>query len=250
VSSVTDLIRRHHQSLSGKLSHYAEALAEGVEPNLDSFVAFLEHDLLPHAAGEERALYPRVDHLIRQSGRPTATMSVDHEHISAYVGQIAKTVTELKQAAPSDRATLARHLGRLALRLDAILTLHTEKEERVFLPLIERALSGAEQQKLLAEMHEAPKNHDCCTESVDRRQTGEIRDDQVLDVRGLAPRERHPLILGTFAALRVGEAFVLVNDHDPKPLYYQFQAEHARQFSWDILEQGPEVWRVRIGRAA
>jgi uncharacterized protein (DUF2249 family) len=46
-----------------------------------------------------------------------------------------------------------------------------------------------------------------------------------------------------------GGGFVLVNDHDPKPLYYQFAAEHPDQFTWDYLEQGPEIWRVRIGRA-
>ena len=42
--------------------------------------------------------------------------------------------------------------------------------------------------------------------------------------------------------------FVLVNDHDPEPLRYQFEAEHAGQFTWLYLESGPEVWRVRIGR--
>jgi uncharacterized protein (DUF2249 family) len=41
-----------------------------------------------------------------------------------------------------------------------------------------------------------------------------------------------------------------VNDHDPKPLYYQFQAEIGPKFEWQYLEQGPEVWRVRIGRPA
>jgi len=74
---------------------------------------------------------------------------------------------------------------------------------------------------------------------------GEI---QTLDVRELAPRLRHERIFETFFKLQPGEAFVLVNDHDPKPLYYQFQAEHTGKFSWDNLEQGPEVWRVRIGR--
>jgi uncharacterized protein (DUF2249 family) len=71
-----------------------------------------------------------------------------------------------------------------------------------------------------------------------------------LDVRNLVPRERHPLILRTFDALGPGEGFVLVNDHDPKPLYYQFQAEIGPKFDWQYLEQGPEVWRVRIGRTA
>ncbi|GGV00404.1 hypothetical protein GCM10010182_17060 [Actinomadura cremea] len=29
----------------------------------------------------------------------------------------------------------------------------------------------------------------------------------------------------------------------------QFAAEHSGRFTWDYLESGPEVWRVRIGRA-
>jgi uncharacterized protein (DUF2249 family) len=72
----------------------------------------------------------------------------------------------------------------------------------------------------------------------------------VLDVREVPPRERHPLILDTFAGLAPDEAFVLVTDHDPKPLYYQFQFEQAGRFTWDYQEQGPDVWRVRIGRVA
>ena len=69
-----------------------------------------------------------------------------------------------------------------------------------------------------------------------------------LDVRDVAARDRHPLILGTFERLAPGESFVLVNDHDPRPLYYQFQAERPDQVRWQPQEQGPEVWRVRIGR--
>jgi uncharacterized protein (DUF2249 family) len=73
---------------------------------------------------------------------------------------------------------------------------------------------------------------------------------KTIDVRQIVPRERHPLIFQTFHGLAKGEAFELVNDHDPKPLYYQFAAEYPQQFSWDYLEQGPQVWRVRIGKAA
>lgn len=69
-----------------------------------------------------------------------------------------------------------------------------------------------------------------------------------IDVRTIAPRERHPLIFSTFDTLLPGQALLLVNDHDPKPLFYQFQAESSGEFTWDYLERGPEVWRVRIGR--
>ncbi len=74
--------------------------------------------------------------------------------------------------------------------------------------------------------------------------------DSVVDVRSLIPRERHPLIFNTFHDLAPGQAFILVNDHDPKPLYYQFQAEQQGAFGWDYLQQGPDVWRVRISRTA
>lgn len=71
-----------------------------------------------------------------------------------------------------------------------------------------------------------------------------------VDVRTIEPRDRHPLIFGTFSKLLPGEALLLVNDHDPKPLYYQFQAEYGGEFKWAYLESGPDVWRVRIDRIA
>jgi uncharacterized protein (DUF2249 family) len=73
-------------------------------------------------------------------------------------------------------------------------------------------------------------------------------DDHLLDVRQQIPARRHQLIFETYGALPPGDGFVLVNDHDPKPLYYQLAAEHPNQFEWDYLEEGPQVWRVRIGR--
>ncbi|MEO8029948.1 MAG: DUF2249 domain-containing protein [Gemmatimonadota bacterium] len=73
---------------------------------------------------------------------------------------------------------------------------------------------------------------------------------QSLDVRVIPPRDKHPTIFQTFAALAPGGSFVLVNDHDPKPLRYQFEHEHADQFGWEYLEQGPAVWRVEISKTA
>ena len=39
-----------------------------------------------------------------------------------------------------------------------------------------------------------------------------------------------------------------MNDHDPKPLFYQFQFERKEAFRWRYLDEGPEVWRVEIGK--
>ena len=71
-----------------------------------------------------------------------------------------------------------------------------------------------------------------------------------IDVRSLVPRQRHATIFDLVGRLEPGNSFVLINDHDPKPLYYQLEAEHPGSFSWTYLERGPEAWRVEIGRVA
>lgn len=71
-----------------------------------------------------------------------------------------------------------------------------------------------------------------------------------IDVRKIIPPERHPTIFGRFNTLQPGEAFELINDHDPRPLYYQLQSLFANTFSWTYLESGPQVWRVKIARTA
>lgn len=67
-----------------------------------------------------------------------------------------------------------------------------------------------------------------------------------VDARKYEPREKHAVIFETFNDLKKGESMELINDHDPKPLHYQFLAEYEGQFQWEYLEQGPEIWRVSI----
>ncbi len=67
-----------------------------------------------------------------------------------------------------------------------------------------------------------------------------------LNVTTIPPRDRHPLIFRTFDELEHGSGLVLVNDHDPKPLYYALLHEREGLFGWEYLAQGPEEWKVRI----
>jgi len=46
-----------------------------------------------------------------------------------------------------------------------------------------------------------------------------------LDVRDVPPSDRHPQIQTVFEDMESGETLELVNDHDPKPLFYEMQAE-------------------------
>lgn len=52
----------------------------------------------------------------------------------------------------------------------------------------------------------------------------------LLDVRTVPAPQRHPKIHEKFDALEPGQSLVIVNDHDPKPLFYELQAEKGDRF--------------------
>lgn len=73
--------------------------------------------------------------------------------------------------------------------------------------------------------------------------------EQQIDVRRIAPHKKHSTIFDTYDALEQGDAFMIINDHDPKPLGYQMAAVYgAETFFWEYLEEGPDIWKVRIGK--
>src|SRR5215510_6878303 len=73
-----------------------------------------------------------------------------------------------------------------------------------------------------------------------------IGPDKVMDVRPIPCSIKHGLIIRTWLALPVGEHFILLNDHDPVPLHYQFAAEWPGAFTWEHLVKGPDEYRVKI----
>ncbi len=73
-----------------------------------------------------------------------------------------------------------------------------------------------------------------------------LEKENVLNVTLIEPRLKHPTIFQKFDDLKPGEHFILLNDHDPKPLYYQLQSYLGDIFTWEYLQQGPEVFKIRI----
>ncbi|GGC27838.1 hypothetical protein GCM10011386_19820 [Parapedobacter defluvii] len=72
----------------------------------------------------------------------------------------------------------------------------------------------------------------------------------ILDVTQIEPRLKHPTIFEHFDALEQGESFIIHNDHDPRPLYYQLLGERGNIFTWEYLESGPLHWQVQLAKPA
>lgn len=69
-----------------------------------------------------------------------------------------------------------------------------------------------------------------------------------LDLRDVPPAERHPKIHEAFEELDSGETLELVNDHEPKPLFYEMQAE-VDSFDADDYEverRGPTEYVAKL----
>lgn len=271
-----EAIRAHHRVLEEELTERADAVSIAVaagrsyEVPVAAFIAYLAEEVLPHAAAEEKTLYPvAVAHT--DLGGMVGEMIAEHVFLSAAASRLAVL---------TDGAAAAEHVQQIAGHFAA----HAAKENDVLLPAL-LADGSVDLAGLLDEMHRpaAPAGTQPAAQAwaalhetrpdlaarvtaalhglvrkVDAEAPAGTPDgdhsrspaaDPDLDVRDLPPAQRHVSIFDAYDALLPGTGFVLVNDHDPKPLGYQFEAEHAGEFTWDYLESGPVVWRVRIGRA-
>ena len=80
--------------------------------------------------------------------------------------------------------------------------------------------------------------------------TNHVDDERVVEVALIEPRLRHTVIRQLFETLPRGGALQLVVDHEPRPLRMQFEGRYGAACSWSYLEEGPDVWRVRLVNAA
>lgn len=74
---------------------------------------------------------------------------------------------------------------------------------------------------------------------------GAVQGPFLLDVRRLDGPDKHPTIHERFAALGPGQALTIVNDHDPKPLFYEMCAEMPDRFdaeAYRSYQADERVW--------
>ncbi|WP_225845765.1 DUF2249 domain-containing protein [Streptomyces sp. HPF1205] len=218
-------VRRQHEALRAGLTRFTggatgEGAGDGADPaGLRDFCA---GELRRYLAAADRTLHAAA------SGAAETRLLVRSLRVgSAALDERIEALT----AAPDASAATA-----IARAIEAVLDVHLAAEEAVLLPAL-AALPGAGLPALAADLRSLLEG-------------GSLDDPDVIDVREIPHGQRHPRIFARFARLGPGEGFTLVNNHDPKPLRREFRATHPGGHTWDYLESGPEVWRVRIGKAA
>lgn len=159
MTSVMQTLKDEHQELLPQIEFLREAgiLAEGgseadVLRAVQDAHAFLVHHLIPHAMAEDRVLYPAVERVMAAPGA-TATMSRDHVE----VGRLTEDLGALKDKIASSGATETdlTELQRVLFGLYGIVKLHFDKEEEIYVPVLEKGLSSEEAAEMFEAMEKA-----------------------------------------------------------------------------------------------
>jgi uncharacterized protein (DUF2249 family) len=263
-AAVIEAIRAHHEQLATDLAERTSAVNAAASNGSctrerDALHDWYRTELLPHVVAEERALYSPASDL-DATRLLVCGMLAEHRQLVALIADLALA------SRPFDVATTAA-------AAHAVFTVHLSKENDLLLPALDQA--GLDLAAILDGMHEilggGADEHGgcgcgCSHDDGDAEAVGAVPVQLLsappepapeppaagpgeLDVRVLPHGQRHEIIFARLDALAPGEALVIVNDHDPKPLRYQTSALWPDRFEWTYREAGPQVWRVAITRA-
>lgn len=270
---VIQAIKTHHAQLARELDALTAAVLGAARKGDCTVERSQLHDwyrteLVPHAAAEEQALYNRASDLDTTS-LLVRGMIAEHVALVSLIDKIAVVEQPLDVA-------------NTAASAQALFTIHLGKENDLLLPAMNSA--GIDLAAALDGMHEilghgepseaegcgcgcgcehgdeapsavtvqltsAPADFPPAAPAPAAATVTATPDGDELDVRALPHGQRHNIIFAKLDALAPGEAFFIVNDHDPKPLRYQTEALWPGRFEWTYLEAGPRVWRLSIRNA-
>jgi uncharacterized protein (DUF2249 family) len=248
---------RHHSDLEAALIGHVTRLVGAVDVGdpqqawqcRDELVAWLHDELLPHASAEEAALYPAAADL--PAGKLLVEgMLGEHRAITALV-------TELREStSPTAAAATAR-------ALQAVFAIHLAKENDLVVPLLVAA-DSVSLAALLDGMHDLIGTRTgsstggcggggggcgCGGDAASAQADAPLLTvDPRLDVRDLPHGERHARVLAAIDALPADAAMVLVAPHAPRPLLAEIDARYAGRVSAEWLQDGPDVWQIRLRR--
>ena len=204
--------------------------ARGELDRLRQTAALLE-EAESHHRREEEVIFPRLERL--GILEPPALMREDHQRFHRRKQRLAALA---EQAAEPDgldfglwRCELVDHGQQLVRELAS----HILKEDNVLYRAALQAFSAEDWEQVRQE-----------SDTIGYCQFApEAGPPTVaLDMRAVPLLQRQARIMSAWRDLPAGAELRLINDREPKPLYYLFQATQRGRFQWRYEKEGPEEW--------
>ncbi|MBM2825173.1 MAG: hypothetical protein HW402_837 [Dehalococcoidales bacterium] len=198
-------------------------------------VAHLLTEAESHHQREEEVLFPKLEQ--HDIAEPPAIMKMEHV-------EFRKKKKELYQLAQNARDydfnEFKEKVTEAGKYLSLELASHIFKEDNILYQMALQVLSPAEWEEVKKECDRVGY---CCFTPEDQVREKEV---VALDLRPLPAFERHDRIFEMWDALAPGQTLRITNDHDPKPLHYQFEAEYKGLYEWEYEQKGPKDWVVKL----
>ena len=140
MNQMSETIQVRHQEILNALNALSGAVvADAAGIHSLQLIGFLRHKLLPHMHSEEHHLYDLVDGLITgHNPSVAATMAIDHQLVERQIESIGECLRTamLDSAQDSERRAVRRELEIVLAQLNAVLALHLQREEQVYLMVL------------------------------------------------------------------------------------------------------------------
>ena len=190
-----------------------------------------------HHRREERVIFPHLEkHGIQE---PAAIMRADHAEFRGCKLRLALLAEAAHQSAEPVFTGWRREVVELGEHLNRELASHILKEDNVLYQLALQAFDREEWEQVKRECNRIGY---CCFTPPEVRQANAVR----LDMRSVPLLQRQGKIMEAWKALPSGGVLRLVNDREPKPLHFLFQATQRGRFEWNYERQGPSEWIAAI----
>jgi hypothetical protein len=148
-----ETFRAYHCELRARLELALDSLEDDVEDGGaigSAVLSSLAEDFRVYVEANESSLYPAVAPLVRTAEQVMAPMLMDVRAIEDFAMEGDRTALEALTASDDGRRARARRIRLLAAHAEAVIRLHLEKLERIYLPLLAE-LSEEERGVVLAE---------------------------------------------------------------------------------------------------
>jgi iron-sulfur cluster repair protein YtfE (RIC family) len=154
----TEPLRREHGELLPHIERLrlvansiGTAPVDDVRRGIEEIHGFLEQHLIPHARAEDQILYPAVGRVL---GSPLATATMSRDHVA--VRELTEELGELQSqiGGPELPQILTVELRRVLYGLYTLIWVHFAKEQEIYFPILDEALTRKAAEELFAGMQQ------------------------------------------------------------------------------------------------
>lgn len=254
------ILESEHEVLLEKLEELGEIIEkfssldsfEGLGDDLDKLEEISSYLLGAenHHNREEEALFPRIEK--KGLTGPTEVMREEHEDYLEKKRRLGELMENSDELSFKD---FARKVKRTGEYLVEGMNDHIYKENNILYPAAGEVFSEGDWEDVKREFDQM--GYTFFTPGLEEDEGGgEVAETSAgyevgeeLDLRETPPPERHSLFFKKFDKLEPGQKLVLINDHEPTPLFYEMKEERTDTFdleAYQVFERAEQEFEAHF----